>query len=641
MNKNTVINILYALSLTLLVLAGIYALGRMFVLDRFRVGGYSMEPTLHAGEPLWVEKWTMGARMPSLRRLPGLGRLRPGDIAVFNSPEGGAPGEIGFRRNFVYAKRCIGTPGDTVSIRGGFYHNSSLPGRLLCPPEGQARLHGLTEADSKEAGVFWKSLPGTPWTVRDFGPLTVPCKGWTVQFDSTTAAAYAKAVAYESGRRPVPGERYTFRGDWYFFGGDNVLNSRDSRYVGLVPAEYVVGRVLPLGRGVRRSKDLRKKDPALEEALAFAGANRGELETVLFRYAGSDEKRAAAEWLIRNMPAHFSYAPSPAVDSVLAVLRDLRAAKTVSAERENRWKGLRYESYPKRYDSHLITADFLMDNIERAFDARDRRPWNRELPFEDFCEMILSYRTGTERLEPWRELYSERYAFILDSVYTGSDVVAAVDAVNRVLADSLLQYNDAFRLPDPGPRFLMDTRIGNCRESCSFTVYLLRSLGIPVTTDFSNKGSVHSWNTVRDTTGRHEVFWFAHHTGTPIRRGGDDGRTKGKVYRRVFAPDGGRPYRDVSREYFGATSCTVRLRAKPAGTVRLGMFTGGRWLPISAGKRRGRTVTFHGFEPGIVYAPVDHDGRELGYAFIPHADGSVEQFVKERFHDGRGFTSTI
>lgn len=36
---------------------------------------------------------------------------------------------------------------------------------------------------------------------------------------------------------------YEFKCNWYFLGGDNVLDSRDSRYFGLVPEEYIVGIV--------------------------------------------------------------------------------------------------------------------------------------------------------------------------------------------------------------------------------------------------------------------------------------------------------------------------------------------------------------------------------------------------------------
>ena len=80
-------------SIGLILLFALYALGRILIMDRFHVSGQSMEPTLYEGEPLWVEKWTMGARIYksldfesltlSCFRVPGMGHLKPGDIAVF------------------------------------------------------------------------------------------------------------------------------------------------------------------------------------------------------------------------------------------------------------------------------------------------------------------------------------------------------------------------------------------------------------------------------------------------------------------------------------------------------------------------------------------------------------------------------
>ena len=146
MTIHRVSNMLYRLAIALLLVVAGTAFVRVMLLDRFHVGGQSMEPTLHEGDPLWVEKWTLGARIytkfdfssPVLScfRMPGFGQLKPGDIAVFNSPEGGDIGSIGFRINYVFAKRCIGSPGDTIRITNGFYCNSSMPGKLLCPPEG-------------------------------------------------------------------------------------------------------------------------------------------------------------------------------------------------------------------------------------------------------------------------------------------------------------------------------------------------------------------------------------------------------------------------------------------------------------------------------------------------------------------------
>ncbi|MBR1489946.1 MAG: signal peptidase I [Bacteroidales bacterium] len=269
MTIHRVSNVLYRLAIALLLVVAGTAFVRVMLLDRFHVGGQSMEPTLHEGDPLWVEKWTLGARIytkfdfssPVLScfRMPGFGQLKPGDIAVFNSPEGGDIGSIGFRINYVFAKRCIGSPGDTIRITNGFYCNSSMPGKLLCPPEGQARLSEMTLEDLDSAGVYWKTL-NPQWSIRDFGPLLIPKKGSRVQFDSMSVSVYAKAVEYESGRFPVDGETYTFRENWYFFGGDQVLNSRDSRYIGLVPEPYIVGRVLPGLRCGRTFNDNRDKN---------------------------------------------------------------------------------------------------------------------------------------------------------------------------------------------------------------------------------------------------------------------------------------------------------------------------------------------------------------------------------------------
>ena len=66
---------------------------------------------------------------------------------------------------------------------------------------------------------------------------------------------YAKVLQYETGSRAEwsggqawldgqPLEEYTFRKDWFFFVGDNVVDSRDSRYLGFVPEDFVAGIVV-------------------------------------------------------------------------------------------------------------------------------------------------------------------------------------------------------------------------------------------------------------------------------------------------------------------------------------------------------------------------------------------------------------
>ncbi len=185
-------------------LAAGFAGYRVFICDRFVVPSSSMEPTLQPGDRILVDKLIFGARIYknydfspgrtlSSWRMPGLRGIRPGDVLVFNAPHGLDDGKIAFRINYVYSKRCVGTPGDTVDITGA--------------------------------------------------PLYIPRKGDTIRLDGLTPKFYTDIVEYETGRDPndIPGGEYVFRGDYYYVTGDNLDNSSDSRHWGFVPEEFIIG----------------------------------------------------------------------------------------------------------------------------------------------------------------------------------------------------------------------------------------------------------------------------------------------------------------------------------------------------------------------------------------------------------------
>ena len=249
---------------------------RAFVADRFVIKGESMEPTLHTGEGVWVNKLLMGARIytkfnfdgPDLNcfRMPGLRKLRVGDVAVFNYPYGWGGDTVAFKINYVYCKRCWGAPGDTVRIVDGYLE---IPGQARNDGRSQAR----NDYDGRAGDDAWmkgfERMRATPdsvllrmrmlragqfagerdnWTTKDFGPIVVPRKGMTIALDSINWKHYERVIRWETG--VTVGEfthsnskNYTFRQDWYFFVGDNVTNSRDSRFFGFVPADFVIGIV--------------------------------------------------------------------------------------------------------------------------------------------------------------------------------------------------------------------------------------------------------------------------------------------------------------------------------------------------------------------------------------------------------------
>lgn len=260
--------------------------GRVLILDSFIVSGESMEPVMHSGEKVYVNKMVLGPRIytdfdftsPKLHsfRIKGFGKLRPGDVAVFNYPYARNLDTISFRINYVYVKRCIGAPGDSVSIVDGYWHNSRTHG-LIGSEREQAVLSETPDSLLVLRGVAVNAFDPDEtmgWTIRNFGPCYVPAKGDRIDITDETCRLYRRLILHETGSLPYAGdgcvfldgkllESYVFRENYYFFGGDNVLNSRDSRYFGLVPEEYVIGAVAGPGHRKKSTEYRANKFPGL------------------------------------------------------------------------------------------------------------------------------------------------------------------------------------------------------------------------------------------------------------------------------------------------------------------------------------------------------------------------------------------
>lgn len=256
--KPRLLKLLFALSVGLLVLH--YA-GRVFVADRFGISGVSMAPTLTTGQKVVVNKLLMGPRIytkfdfdgPELKcvRLPGVRKLRVGDVAVFNSPYGRGGDSIAFKINYVYCKRCWGVPGDTMCVKDSRPIVDGILSELLGRERKAAGfMEFLAFSYPEQVPVLPWQFAGEErnWTLRDFGPIVVPKRGMTVALDSVAMRHYARVIDWEnrcagSASAISPDGSYTFRQDWYFFVGDNFLDSWDSRHFGFVPADFVVGIV--------------------------------------------------------------------------------------------------------------------------------------------------------------------------------------------------------------------------------------------------------------------------------------------------------------------------------------------------------------------------------------------------------------
>ena len=259
-----IVDILCRVVLFILLVGALHFGRRIFIAERFIIPSESMSPTLEPGDKVWVNKLLYGARIyksfdfedhAPLKcfRMPGLRKIRSGDVICFNYPLGYDKWtKIEFKINYVYCKRVVGTPGDTIGIKDGVTWNNNYNG-IIGVQDNQLAIQNTPDS------ILWRTkfmatMPFTRpmWTMKNLGPLYVPEKGVTIELDSVGRAIYGPVIEYETGSWPDDEVcSHTFRHDYYFAFGDNSLDSNDSRYWGFIPEEFIIGIVG--GRKVRNS----------------------------------------------------------------------------------------------------------------------------------------------------------------------------------------------------------------------------------------------------------------------------------------------------------------------------------------------------------------------------------------------------
>ena len=271
-----------------------------------------------------------------------------------------------------------------------------------------------------------------------------------------------------------------------------------------------------------------KDDLYLHYALKAAGKNKTELKAVLKHYRTVDkdpEKLKAAKYLIANMPAHYSYRDTAAINRYYSQALEILGTgpspdwqrDTLRKISDTQYPGITRDVIP---DVEVMTADYLIYSIDHAFNQWKTQPWAKHLSYEDFRDWILPYKvTELQSFDDWRSILSQHYSDSISKVTDVDDqrntIYGAIEIVRNEIHSKQsaighrVIWEDRGSIPMRSAATWTRMTYGSCIDYVTMGVAVFRSMGLPAVVDqvpmWGRNSEGHSWYVFPDDRGREQV----------------------------------------------------------------------------------------------------------------------------------------
>lgn len=405
-------------------------------------------------------------------------------------------------------------------------------------------------------------------------------------------------------------------------------------------------------------------DEQMSYVFKLAGKNASELEKVLEHYKNDKDplKLRAAKYLILNMPGHCSYTGESLVHYYNDAYKIIFSDSNTLDEQVSRLNDLMRKNimgFKKVEDCSIITAKYLINNIDDAFNDWRNGSYAKNISFEEFCEYLLPYKCiEFQNLDNWRNsLKDVANEAIADYEYNdiwnrtpywkisaiGKEISPIV--VKKDLKETLMPHV-LYKVP-----FWCHIPSKACETYTATTQAIFRSKGIPVVTDFilqwATNSNSHLWLNVLIDHQKSLSYESGYDGFVPYIRPGE---CKGKIYRMTYAAN---PeivelnrnakeipsafqnifMRDVTSEYVTPVDLDISivdaLRCNGNKYAYLSVFNNSKWTPITFARiNTNGIIHFRNMEKGAIYLPSyyskDDGVLACSYPVFVNENGSVE-----------------
>ncbi|NNF44100.1 MAG: transglutaminase domain-containing protein [Phycisphaerales bacterium] len=157
------------------------------------------------------------------------------------------------------------------------------------------------------------------------------------------------------------------------------------------------------------------------------------------------------------------------------------------------------EHMPTR-DLLTLDPDFVLENVALACAARGAVPWGRAIPEEIFLNDVLPYANISERRDPWRSDFKERFLPMVRECVTPREAAHLLN--QRIFAELGVKYSTARARADQSPAESIDSGLASCTGLSILLVNACRATGIPARVvgipNWVNKSGNHTWVEIWD-----------------------------------------------------------------------------------------------------------------------------------------------
>jgi pimeloyl-ACP methyl ester carboxylesterase len=151
-------------------------------------------------------------------------------------------------------------------------------------------------------------------------------------------------------------------------------------------------------------------------------------------------------------------------------------------------------------DKETLSAEFLGEHLDLAFQARTEFPWTKQVPEELFLNDVLPYAVFDETREAWRAGFLEKARPLVKDAKSATE---AAQTLNREFFNVInVHYHPGRKQPNQSPGESIDSGKASCTGLSILLVDACRAVGIPAravgTPMWTNGRGNHTWVEIWD-----------------------------------------------------------------------------------------------------------------------------------------------